>query len=102
MQVGLIWVGDMGGCCSKDVDKQGIKENDSVVHRRKNEVEEADDNEVVGVNGLIVRFHGSSKFTSMFTQQGRKGINQDSLIVCEVPSLLFFFSTLSLKFYKQF
>lgn len=34
--------------------------------------------------GTNARVEGSSRFTSMFTQQGSKGINQDAMTVLEV------------------
>lgn len=45
---------------------------------------EEDDFVRVGDNGASVRLQGSSKNISMFTQQGRKGINQDAMTVWEV------------------
>lgn len=35
--------------------------------------------------------NGSSEFASLFTQQGKKGTNQDAMIVWEVSSFSFFF-----------
>jgi len=34
--------------------------------------------------GALVRLRGSSKFVSMYTQQGQKGVNQDAMAVWEV------------------
>lgn len=39
-----------------------------------------------GDDGAIVRLHGSSAFISMYTQRGRKGINQDAMTVWEVKA----------------
>lgn len=36
-----------------------------------------------GDYGARIRLHGSSIFTSMYSKQGRKGINQDSMTVWE-------------------
>lgn len=48
-----------------------------------------DDGEEVrrGDDGETVRLRGSSAFTSMFTQRGRKGVNQDSMTIWEVNEM---------------
>lgn len=34
--------------------------------------------------GALVRLRGSSRFASMYSQQGQKGVNQDAMTVWEV------------------
>ena len=70
----------MGACCSChrgapigrfDVEEEERRfEEGSVVLR--------------GDAGARVRLEGSSKYMSMYTQQGRKGVNQDAMTVWEV------------------
>lgn len=43
---------------------------------------------IFGDCGARVRIRGSSKFVSMYSQQGSKGINQDALTVWEVSFLM--------------
>ncbi|KAG6427684.1 hypothetical protein SASPL_111930 [Salvia splendens] len=68
----------MGACCSChrgatigrfDVEEERRFEDGSVVLR--------------GDAGARVRLEGSSKYVSMYTQQGRKGVNQDAMTVWE-------------------
>ncbi|KAL1549086.1 putative protein phosphatase 2C 65 [Salvia divinorum] len=68
----------MGACCSChrgapigrfDVEEERRFEEGSVVLR--------------GDAGARVRLEGSSKYVSMYTQQGRKGVNQDAMTVWE-------------------
>ncbi|EPS62214.1 hypothetical protein M569_12579, partial [Genlisea aurea] len=68
----------MGGCCSCHV---GRRMSDGV-DGGGSDVEEED---VVmrGPSGARIRLQGSSKYISMFTQQGKKGINQDAMTVWE-------------------
>lgn len=54
--------------------------------RRRSEGEEEQLREVPGRMCL----NGSSRVASLFTQQGRKGTNQDAMVVWEVCSFLVF------------
>lgn len=68
----------MGNCCTYDVSIRSQFENN-----REFESEE----EVIITNdegGGRIRLKGSSKFVSMYSQQGKKGVNQDSMTVWEV------------------
>lgn len=72
----------MGACCTKDYMFGGHMpydkdEGDSNVGEDGEEVRR-------GEYGAIVRLNGSSAFSSMFTQRGKKGINQDAMTVWEV------------------
>ncbi|KAK7339982.1 hypothetical protein VNO77_20672 [Canavalia gladiata] len=70
----------MGGCCSHDVTVRGKVESDF----DDGEYEYDHENDVFNEpNGALVRFTGSSRFISMYTQQGKKGVNQDSMTVWE-------------------
>ncbi|GAU17162.1 hypothetical protein TSUD_177920 [Trifolium subterraneum] len=71
----------MGGCCSHDVSVRG---------RVESEIDDGDYEDYEDINdvmyendGAIVRVRGFSKSVSMFTQQGLKGVNQDSMTVWE-------------------
>ncbi|KAE8099099.1 hypothetical protein FH972_017107 [Carpinus fangiana] len=71
----------MGVCCSKDgMYRESSMEED--VDEREDEADEEDDIRH-GDGGARIRLQGPSRFTSMYTQQGRKGINQDSMTVWE-------------------
>lgn len=75
----------MGGCCSTDIHhgikRGGLLKDDSV----DNEYEEDEGHDMrYGESGARIRLKGSSGYTSMYTQQGRKGINQDAMTVWEV------------------
>ncbi|XP_077217135.1 putative protein phosphatase 2C 73 [Tasmannia lanceolata] len=66
----------MGACCSKEEKGEGYEED---------EEEKFDDDEKAreGEGGARVRLQGFYKFASMFTQQGKKGINQDAMTIWE-------------------
>ncbi|KAF7845258.1 putative protein phosphatase 2C 65 [Senna tora] len=71
----------MGGCCSYEISCGGkvIRHNvgrDYGGHREQEEI-------VYGDCGARIRIRGSSRFVSMYSQQGSKGINQDALTVWE-------------------
>lgn len=68
----------MGACCSKE------PYSDGVVDDAMEEKEEEEGDVIVGDYGARMRLCGASKYTSMYTQQGRKGINQDAMTVWEV------------------
>lgn len=87
---GILWVplrinacilrgcSNMGGCCSTlpayNDPSMGVL----------NEVEDDVGDDIQnGDGGARVRLQGASTFISMFTQQGRKGINQDAMTVWE-------------------
>lgn len=71
----------MGACCSCQLqgsfDSFYLEEAD---HR------EAEHEDIIfrGHSGAQIRLLGSSSHVSMFTQQGKKGTNQDSMTVWEV------------------
>lgn len=74
----------MGACCSCHLGIGGQYAGYSVPEE---ESERAfDDGGVVlrGDAGARVRLQGSSKYVSMFSQQGKKGVNQDAMTVWEV------------------
>ncbi|KAK6943419.1 PPM-type phosphatase-like domain [Dillenia turbinata] len=72
----------MGACCSKDERFGGFK-NEEYMGRERANWEEAGLITGDGKNGPPLKLQGSSKFTSSFTQQGRKGVNQDAMTVWE-------------------
>lgn len=83
------WVLTMGGCCSQEVAVRGKVESElddrDYDYDRENDVSYQQ-------NGAMVRLRGSSRFVSMYSQQGQKGVNQDSMIVWEVhdsPTIIF-------------
>lgn len=82
----------MGTCCSKEPLYEVVSEDrDEKQYVRDGE----DDDENIADDGAIVRLQGPSAFTSMFTKQGKKGINQDAMTVWEVPVIInFFFYTI--------
>lgn len=71
----------MGACCSChtggrfEYPVEGEDEEREVEH---------EDIVLRGHAGARVRLQGSSKYVSMFTQQGKKGANQDAMTVWEV------------------
>lgn len=68
----------MGACCSKEDSFQEVVGGEVC-----DIVEDADDVRVED-GGSRVRLRGNSLHTSMFTQGGSKGINQDAMTVWEV------------------
>lgn len=105
----------MGACCSchrgGHFEGYFVEEEEAGKGRR---VEEDEDDDAVifrGDAGARVRLQGSSKYVSMFTQQGRKGVNQDSMTVWEVtfyiitlsfPALLTFFHSFHHHYFFSF
>ncbi|KAL3569828.1 hypothetical protein D5086_029718 [Populus alba] len=71
----------MGACCSKEPYSDGVVED--AMKEKELEEEEEEGDVIVGDYGARMRFYGASKYTSMYTQQGRKGINQDAMTVWE-------------------
>ncbi|KAJ4830691.1 hypothetical protein Tsubulata_028407 [Turnera subulata] len=78
----------MGACCSKDpyhregVVAETVEENN--ISRQPAVVDEGlDDDIIVADYGARMRLHGASKYISMYSQQGRKGVNQDAMTVWE-------------------
>lgn len=67
----------MGACCGRE------KKFEGVVGGEVDDVEDAGDVRVED-GGSRVRLGGNSMYTSMFSQGGRKGINQDAMTVWEV------------------
>lgn len=74
----------MGGCCSHNVSAQGKVESEVDDGEYDYEDENSNDHVTYQNDGSMVRFRGFSKAVSMYTQQGKKGINQDSMTVWEV------------------
>ncbi|GLT92780.1 hypothetical protein SLE2022_106000 [Rubroshorea leprosula] len=73
----------MGGCCSIDANFGSRNVEDDDPEERDYDGEEDQDDTRIGDGGAIVRVKGSTWFTSMYSRQGKKGINQDSLTVWE-------------------
>ncbi|KAK4377607.1 hypothetical protein RND71_003903 [Anisodus tanguticus] len=83
----------MGACCTchrvRQFDHQGNYRHHNIVHNingdDKDNIHGEDDHGVVGKGdfGANIRLHGYSKFVSMYSQQGKKGINQDAMTVWE-------------------
>lgn len=73
----------MGVCCSKEATPEGLRTNED---QEDEEEEIREEGEVQdGYGGARVRnFNGYCCFASMYTQQGRKGINQDAMTMWEV------------------
>ncbi|KAL3622734.1 hypothetical protein CASFOL_032029 [Castilleja foliolosa] len=69
----------MGACCSCHRGSPGF----FVERPKEREVDDANNFIMRGDKGALVRLQGSSKYISMFSQQGRKGINQDAMTVWE-------------------
>ncbi|XP_015165862.1 probable protein phosphatase 2C 65 [Solanum tuberosum] len=82
----------MGACCScqrvRHFDHQGNYRHHNYINgddKEDNIIVEDDHHGVVGKGdfGANIRLHGYSKFVSMYSQQGKKGINQDAMTVWE-------------------
>ncbi|KAL7194950.1 hypothetical protein ACSBR1_035207 [Camellia fascicularis] len=83
----------MGACCSRDerfngsMVEEGHKKREIVAKRdnipNKDCIDDDDHIPNADCIGGRVRLEGSSKLVSMFSQQGRKGVNQDSMTVWE-------------------
>ncbi|KAL3585806.1 hypothetical protein D5086_012673 [Populus alba] len=71
----------MGACCSRESYGNGVDVEDAVADREQEDDEE--DDAIIGDYGARVRLYGASKYTSMYTQQGRKVTNQDAMTVWE-------------------
>ncbi|KAL8140996.1 hypothetical protein V2J09_007017 [Rumex salicifolius] len=72
----------MGACCTKDANFAAITAQE--MEECENEfLDEEYHNVTKGEYGASIRVNGSSAFVSMSTQQGRKGVNQDSMTVWE-------------------
>lgn len=71
----------MGACCSREPYGNGVDVEDAVADREQEDGEEGD--AIIGDYGARVRLYGASKYTSMYTQQGRKVTNQDAMTVWE-------------------
>ncbi|KAI3473113.1 hypothetical protein Pfo_030405 [Paulownia fortunei] len=71
----------MGACCSCH---RGGRLGGYLVEGEDEEREVGDEDIILrGDAGARVRLQGSSKYVSMFTQQGKKGVNQDAMTVWE-------------------
>ncbi|PON94359.1 Protein phosphatase [Trema orientale] len=74
----------MGGCCStKHNRRSGGFFEDAFFDEKEYEDDDQEDDMRYGENGARIRLRGSSIYTSMYTQQGRKGINQDAMTIWE-------------------
>lgn len=81
----------MGACCTcQRVKRRNGYRVKNAENREEREAEEEHDG-IVGRGdfGARVRLHGSSRFVSMYSQQGKKGVNQDAMTVWEVHSFSF-------------
>ncbi|GFP99249.1 probable protein phosphatase 2c 65 [Phtheirospermum japonicum] len=72
----------MGACCSCHRGGPGF-EGFFVERPEEREVDDGNNFIMRGAKGALVRLQGSSKYVSMFSQQGRKGTNQDAMTVWE-------------------
>ncbi|WOH10924.1 hypothetical protein DCAR_0830401 [Daucus carota subsp. sativus] len=72
----------MGACCTAQIKRE---RNDGLPARMHEGGKENGSEDIVtqGDFGALVRLQGSSTFVSMFSQQGRKGVNQDAMTVWE-------------------
>lgn len=75
---------NMGGCCSHDVSVRGKVESEGDDGEFDYEDDKSNDHVTYQNDGSMVKLRGFSKAVSMYTQQGKKGINQDSMTVWEV------------------
>ena len=74
----------MGGCCSHEVSFRGRMESEVDDGEYDYDNNENNIDDVTYQNdGSMVKLRGFSKFVSMYTQQGKKGVNQDSMTVWE-------------------
>lgn len=70
----------MGTCCTKEaIYAGGLIETDI-----DNDKEDVEENLSFGDCEARIRLRASSEYISMYTQQGKKGINQDAMTVWEV------------------
>lgn len=74
----------MGACCSCQIGVQEIDGYPVGVHKMGKREIHGDRDVAHGDYGARVRVKGSSKYMSMFSQQGTKGNNQDAMTVWEV------------------
>lgn len=86
----------MGACCSCHFGHNRFDGYTVEEKKQRKEIvkhdDDDDDSDVVanGDCGALVRLQGSSKFISMYTQQGKKGVNQDAMTVWEVKEIIQF------------
>ncbi|KAL3633349.1 hypothetical protein CASFOL_022876 [Castilleja foliolosa] len=74
----------MGACCSCHRGGGRLAGHYVDNERERREVVDDDDDIVMrGDAGALIRLQGSSKYVSMFSQQGKKGINQDAMTAWE-------------------
>ncbi|KAK6118236.1 hypothetical protein DH2020_048022 [Rehmannia glutinosa] len=83
----------MGACCSCH---RGGRLSGYLVDEDERVID-GDDIILRGDAGARVRLQGSSKYVSMFSQQGKKGINQDAMTVWEPPSTVTSFTATNLS-----
>lgn len=89
----------MGACCSCQIVRiQSIQKLSGFPYVEEDEERGIDGDDVVGHGdyGALVRVQGSSKLMSMFSKQGRKGVNQDAMTVWEVNDYIHFCCFISL------
>ncbi|KAL3826173.1 hypothetical protein ACJIZ3_022202 [Penstemon smallii] len=72
----------MGACCSC---QWGGGKFEGFYVEEEDEQREVEDEDIImrGDNGAHIRLQGSSNYVSMFTKQGKKGVNQDAMTVWE-------------------
>ncbi|KAL3830232.1 hypothetical protein ACJIZ3_019034 [Penstemon smallii] len=71
----------MGACCSC---QRGGRFESFFVDEEEQKINIEDEDIVLrGDSGARIRLQGSSKYVSMYTQQGKKGVNQDAMTVWE-------------------
>lgn len=81
----------MGGCCSHDVSVRSRVESELDDGEFDYDIENNDDDVTYEIGGAMIRLKGYSRIVSMYTQQGKKGVNQDSMTVWEVNFFIFTF-----------
>ncbi|XP_017976283.1 PREDICTED: LOW QUALITY PROTEIN: probable protein phosphatase 2C 65 [Theobroma cacao] len=73
----------MGACCSTQIKYNGCRPHEHDLEEIEDRVAHEDGDTTIRRDGAIVRFQGSSSYTSMYTRQGKKGVNQDAMTVWE-------------------
>ncbi|CAI9298742.1 unnamed protein product [Lactuca saligna] len=75
----------MGACCTCQTGLRYRKAPTDDHHAKPKNIKSEDSNQVITIGdyGARIRLQGSTSFISMFTRQGRKGVNQDAITVWE-------------------
>lgn len=76
----------MGACCTCQTGLRYREAPTDDHHAKPKNIKSEDSNQVIAIDdyGARISLQGSTKFISMFTRQGRKGVNQDAITVWEV------------------